>query len=378
MSDKSEENARGGQPGLLRDIARILELSKGSGLDEAFFEEAAPQLEHVAREMEISHLQAALFAHILDTSFLKNHYNLPADESLLNSLKCGKCKYLEYMDEIEELAKRKYVTVAKHFGTQSMPDYIVPSDIIFSLRKGEPIKPKSRKILSATKFFSELRTVFEARFSSEMLFVDFIRTLDSLMDENPHLGFIQKINGLKLDTLDRNLLLFFCSRNMGSQQGVTLQQISELFEDEIHGSLIEAQLIYPLETGNHCLQELGLIENANHEGFAFYGEFVLTEKATDTILDEFMNKKTQAGKNPKGFFPATGIKKKAMFYNPGVEEKVKQLGSFLEQENFKKIIGRLAERGLRGGIACLFYGDPGTGKTETVFQLARKAGRGLM
>ena len=33
---------------------------------------------------------------------------------------------------------------------------------------------------------------------------------------------------------------------------------------------------------------------------------------------------------------------------------------------------------MRKGFACLFYGTPGTGKTETVLQIARKTGRDIM
>lgn len=33
---------------------------------------------------------------------------------------------------------------------------------------------------------------------------------------------------------------------------------------------------------------------------------------------------------------------------------------------------------MRKGFTCLFYGAPGTGKTETVYQLARRTGRDLM
>ena len=33
---------------------------------------------------------------------------------------------------------------------------------------------------------------------------------------------------------------------------------------------------------------------------------------------------------------------------------------------------------LRSGIACLFYGAPGTGKTETVYQIARRTGRSIL
>ena len=39
---------------------------------------------------------------------------------------------------------------------------------------------------------------------------------------------------------------------------------------------------------------------------------------------------------------------------------------------------RLSERGMRTGFACLLYGGPGTGKTETVYQLARRTGRAIM
>ena len=37
----------------------------------------------------------------------------------------------------------------------------------------------------------------------------------------------------------------------------------------------------------------------------------------------------------------------------------------------------MKEKGLRSGFTCLFYGAPGTGKTETVYQIARESGRDL-
>ena len=37
-----------------------------------------------------------------------------------------------------------------------------------------------------------------------------------------------------------------------------------------------------------------------------------------------------------------------------------------------------SKHGMRRGFACIFYGAPGTGKTETVLQLAHRTGRGIM
>ena len=49
----------------------------------------------------------------------------------------------------------------------------------------------------------------------------------------------------------------------------------------------------------------------------------------------------------------------------------------LEEEHYNDIHARLQEQGFRCGFTCLFYGAPGTGKTETVLQLARHTGRDI-
>ena len=38
----------------------------------------------------------------------------------------------------------------------------------------------------------------------------------------------------------------------------------------------------------------------------------------------------------------------------------------------------MKDSGFRCGFTCLFYGVPGTGKTEMVLLLARKTGRDIM
>jgi SpoVK/Ycf46/Vps4 family AAA+-type ATPase len=52
--------------------------------------------------------------------------------------------------------------------------------------------------------------------------------------------------------------------------------------------------------------------------------------------------------------------------------------SLLSTEHLPSVQRRLEEHGMRKGFACLFYGAPGTGKTETVLQIARQTGRDLM
>ena len=69
---------------------------------------------------------------------------------------------------------------------------------------------------------------------------------------------------------------------------------------------------------------------------------------------------------------------KELFYNPSVQRQIDRLGELLAPKYFTEIQQRMEAGGMRKGFACLFYGAPGTGKTETVYQLARRTGRDLM
>ena len=75
---------------------------------------------------------------------------------------------------------------------------------------------------------------------------------------------------------------------------------------------------------------------------------------------------------------AERIEPKAMFYPKTMKQQIDELNSFLDDKQFRQIQQRLADNGFRTGFACLFYGAPGTGKTETVYQLARTTGRSIM
>jgi SpoVK/Ycf46/Vps4 family AAA+-type ATPase len=69
------------------------------------------------------------------------------------------------------------------------------------------------------------------------------------------------------------------------------------------------------------------------------------------------------------------IKSKNLYYNESNEKDIERLESIMREENYLELRKRLDEKGLPKGLTVLLYGAPGTGKTETVMQLARKTGR---
>ena len=92
-----------------------------------------------------------------------------------------------------------------------------------------------------------------------------------------------------------------------------------------------------------------------------------------------LNLSSMRGSRPKGgMLSFEDISPKQLFYNSKEQRQVEELTSLLDEEHFKRIKNRLKETNFRSGFACLFYGAPGTGKTETVLQIAKKTGRDLI
>lgn len=72
------------------------------------------------------------------------------------------------------------------------------------------------------------------------------------------------------------------------------------------------------------------------------------------------------------------IVKKELFFNSSNKEKIDELTEMLAAKNFSSIRKRLSKAGTRTGFIILFFGMPGTGKTEEAFQLAKKTGRDII
>ena len=63
--------------------------------------------------------------------------------------------------------------------------------------------------------------------------------------------------------------------------------------------------------------------------------------------------------------------------NQHEQKQIKTLSNALKDNNYAAIIKALNEKNLSAGVCALFYGTPGTGKTESVFQIAKRTNRAI-
>jgi hypothetical protein len=153
---------------------------------------------------------------------------------------------------------------------------------------------------------------------------------------------------------------------------ICYNQLSDIYRGRCH--FYEAKSAF--RDGSHYLMERGLVEHECDDGQANPNRIHLTDKAKTLLLADFHLR--NAEKTMGGLIKPEALVEKSLFYTPRNANQVDELLNFLTPERYNEIRSRMKDCGFRSGFACLFYGAPGTGKTETVYQLARQTGRSIM
>lgn len=128
--------------------------------------------------------------------------------------------------------------------------------------------------------------------------------------------------------------------------------------------------------GNHPLLKMDLVEFIDKSTLS-ESTLEITAKAKEMFLGENAKLFIKSAKGTDILQPDT-IKQKELFYSLENESEINRLTNALNNENLFNIQLKLEEKGYHKGIAVLLYGAPGTGKTETVYQIAKKTGRKIL
>jgi SpoVK/Ycf46/Vps4 family AAA+-type ATPase len=131
-----------------------------------------------------------------------------------------------------------------------------------------------------------------------------------------------------------------------------------------------------LKTGSHKLITEDIVTNGNDSGIADTSTWTLTHKARDTILADVNLKEKKQG-TEKNLIKAETLPERILYYPSKLAIRIGELTGLLNRENFTLIQQRLAEQNMGSAFTILFQGQPGTGKTETVYQIARHTGRDI-
>ena len=242
-------------------------------------------------------------------------------------------------------------------------------EIALESAKNTEIQPDTKMntetILSIDDFFVKMGMLFD---DVNLTFKELsLRVTQTLSDVQ--LSFVRIISALNISEKDLILLLYFCHLLVNNKyENVKLTDLEELYDSVSDYRKVRFEFLKM----TNPLFTLGLLECVETC-------YRLTNKARKDLLSEMFPVIVQAEPiktiKEKNIIDYRDITLKKMFYNPQESGQINTLTHLLDEQRFAEVQQRLIDSGMRKGFACIFYGAPGTGKTETVYQIARQTKR---
>ena len=356
---------------LLTAIEQIVENAKFSELSKEFYRKANKYIKYVSDKLDLTKEQSVMLALFINKSD-DTCIRLSEISCYLN---CSTVRILCYLSDIEELEKREFLRCCREKGYIRSISYRVPLEVIEAMQHDEKFVPKRPVGLSCQELFGELEEIFEMRKEDELTYENMVKKIDSLFEDNKNLEYVKRITHTVMVEEDKMLLVLFshlCVNN--NDDNIGYLDLDFLYDNKRMWNRIKLQL----SIGNNDLFKDGLIEYNNDGGMVDRESFRMTDKAKSELFSELCLKPRNNSKLSNDLIKSEKIAEKKLFYGESIQAQIDELGQLLEEKHYQEITSRMKKAGFRCGFTCLFYGAPGTGKTETVLQLARQTGRDIM
>ena len=349
---------------ILSSMEDIVVKAKEHGLDDIFYSEAENSMKRLSSALLMSKQETL----VLSLFFERCGFSRIRLSDIADMIHTSNIRLLAMMNVADELAKKGYLKAHKDENEKS---YSIPMEVIDCIRHNTFFKPKPISGLSFDDFFDRMAKIFE---EDDIDFYDRDNELEELLSANMHLQYCKISKGYDLGGHENFLLHLFAYRLICLDDDIIG---THNWEDLLVSKRRVRVMLNALKGGTAELITKGIFEPYKTTGLREPDYYHLTDKAKEELFPgmELIQKDEQQDRR---LIPYTSFAKKSLFYETQVQTQIDRLAELLDKDRFTQVTQRLSESGMRKGFACLFYGSPGTGKTETVNQLARITGRDVM
>lgn len=329
------------------------------------------EIKRVCDYFEVNTIEAILLA----TCFVKSCFNVVELPEIIKHFGLENHSFLIYLENFNLLTFKSIVIKTENRNSennyklsQHIYDYILA-------QKSIPKELLEIKIKENTfsEFLSDMDILSNLKDDEKINYYYFIQKLKDLLNANIHFKLTEfAIKNLELvDSFvffDTILDAMNCGEN---DFNTSLQSTVDDFYERKRDSFKYINNFLEEKT---TLNLLDLIEKDSNS-FSNRHRIQLTQKAVFMLKEwegislEFVEKKD------KRLIYHDQIQKRNLFYNSGEELQLEPIKKSFSNTAFTILQSRLKSKNMSAGITVLLYGSPGTGKTETVYQLAKKHNR---
>ena len=354
---------------LLQHLSRIADGAEKSKLENAYFAEYADDFSFLTKHLGLTKEQIALFSIILGLSLTRR-----ADISeIIDYLGCKSLQFLTFSKDIEALVDKEFILKLNNDRREYSPYYIVPAKVVKNLETDFLPVVVEKKISSDEDLIEELNDLFSL--SDDIVSEELQHKISFLLKQNDQIALSQTVSSFELG-FEIYALLYMCVNYViNDNNSFALSEFRDFYDRSDFFKLKKL-----LNKKQSALQKLNLIEKTD-EGPLFRRNdetyYALTDNAFIKLLSDFNFREKRSFEHDRRFISYEKTSVKHLIYDADLKQQLNGFASLLEEKKFNEVVERLKDRGMRSGFTCIFYGYPGTGKTESVLQIAKLTKRNI-
>jgi len=361
---------------LLECIGKIYEDSRDCKLETAFFEKVDKELTELSNYLGISHTQSLLVAMVFSLNYRGDTVDF---SDLTLHFDCNPMKLLEYSDDFANLYSKGILIKGK--STHRIKLALTNDQITINEKITEAILTNQpmpqlgeEKPTDIIELLEKIYKIGEQRDNDEISTVVLLSQTMLLIADNLHFPLIKKIDDSKFRTEDNYVYLYLIWKTLSGNESVDLDRtVKGVFDNPTK----RIKYVQKIMSRENDLIHQNLIEIVEAR-FLNDTEIKLTENSIQLLEDCDLRLPTKRKVAQNNTITPNQIFSKKLFYNDSEAKQLGILKQILQDENFRETQQRLTTKGLPKGITALLHGFPGTGKTETVLQMAKETNREIM
>ena len=359
---------------VMESIENIVKFAQDSHLREPFFESVEQDINFLSQYLNVDKTEAVLFSCALTLWFENSTFS-----NVFNHLGMKEYQILKYRNQIEKLYD-KNLLICSDKNRKQINAFEVSQMVLYAVSKNIPLKLPSITKDTTPKTFVDVIEDFDDRSNdfdrNKIQDYEFTSYLDDLYEQYPEMNFFVKVKSLHLSAFELYFLLdtIWNAVNCGNNDFNT--DVTSTVDDYCKSKSQSLRNIALVINNQTKLTKLNLIELSketfrNRTKAKISKTFLKFLKENEEIhLNEFEKENQRLIQNHS-------IKRKELFYNTNEMSSIGKVKTILAERKFKAFQKRLSEKAMPLGITVLLFGEPGTGKTESVYQLARESERSI-
>lgn len=326
---------------------------------------------YLQERLNLSRIQVLILTSVLYYSAKHSGRKCNMDD-LANLLRMHPLRVLQLRDEFCVLDELGYIVNCQNKDGWSLS---MVGEALESLTMDIPFDPQILKLESNFDFLCKANRFIKEghRYDEDGTIA---KNINRLMKQNQHLAVVQNLQNIKDEADMWFMLLMMTTLAIEEDSYVNARDLAQMLSERTIRIILKQ-----IMDNKHPFAKQGYIELRNQAGQVQQGEWVLSQEGWLAMLDNQEEVESivpiEEDENINMLTSYKQLAQRPLYFSDKTEEQVQTLTNLLHEEQLAKVRQALKTHNMPLGFCCLFYGAPGTGKTELVQQLAIATQRDL-